>query len=312
MTHTILPMLQAAAEAGVASPRGMMAVGAGLGAGLAVIGAGIGIGRIGGQAVEGMARQPEAAGKIQTAGLILAALIEGVALFGAVIAFLIQGHFFFCCGAGPPGGAAPPLPYFDPSMRTLFRSLVISALAAAPALAQEGAPQSKVDLLSPNYGLMFWTLVIFAVLFFVLAKFAFGPITKAVEAREQALEDAIESAKRDREEAARLLAEQRAALDATRGEAQKLIADARTAAERVRAELIEQAHAEQTNMLDRARKEIEAEKAGAIAQLRREAVDLAIAGAGRVIDKNLDQAANRQLVESFLASVTPAAVSASR
>jgi len=91
MTHTILPMLQAAADAGVASPRGMMAVGAGLGAGLAVIGAGVGIGRIGGQAVEGMARQPEAAGKIQTAGLILAALIEGVALFGAVIAFLIQG-----------------------------------------------------------------------------------------------------------------------------------------------------------------------------------------------------------------------------
>jgi len=196
-------------------------------------------------------------------------------------------------------------------MRTLFRSLVISALAATPALAQESG-SAKVDLLSPNYGLMFWTLVIFAALFFVLAKFAFGPITKAVEDRERALEEAIESAKRDRDEAARLLAEQRAALDATRGEAQKLIADARTAAERVRAELIEQAHTEQTSMLERARKEIEAEKAGAIAQLRREAVDLAIAGAGRVIDKNLDQAANRQLVESFLASVTPAAVSASR
>ena len=55
------------------------------------IGAGLGIGRIGGQAVEGMARQPEAAGRIQTAALILAALIEGVALFGVVIAFQIQG-----------------------------------------------------------------------------------------------------------------------------------------------------------------------------------------------------------------------------
>jgi len=197
-------------------------------------------------------------------------------------------------------------------MRTLFRSLVISALAAAPALAQEGGEATKVNLLSPNYGLMAWTLAIFAVLFFVLAKFAFGPITKSVEAREQALEDAIASAKRDRDEAARLLAEQRAALDATRGEAQKLIADARAAAERVRTELVEQAHAEQANLLDRARKEIELEKASAIAQLRREAVDLAIAGAGRVIDRNLDQAANRQLVESFLASVTPAAVSASR
>jgi len=195
-------------------------------------------------------------------------------------------------------------------MRTLFRSLALSALIAAPALAQEEAP--KTNLLAPNLGLMAWTLIIFVILAFVLSRFAFGPITAAVRARELALEEAIASAKRDREEAARLLSEQRAALDATRGEAQKLIADARTAAERVRAELIEQAHTEQTNMLDRARREIETEKATAIAQLRREAVDLAIAGAGRVIDRNLDQAANRQLVESFLASVTPAAVSASR
>ena len=195
-------------------------------------------------------------------------------------------------------------------MRTLFRSLALSALIATPALAQEEAP--KTNLLAPNLGLMAWTLIIFVILAFVLSRFAFGPITAAVRARELALEEAIASAKRDREEAARLLSEQRAALDATRGEAQKLIADARTAAERVRAELIEQAHAEQANMLDRARREIETEKASAIAQLRREAVDLAIAGAGRVIDRNLDQAANRQLVESFLASVTPAAVSASR
>jgi F-type H+-transporting ATPase subunit b len=194
-------------------------------------------------------------------------------------------------------------------MRTLFRSLLISALTAAPALAQE-AP--KRDLLSPSYGVMAWTLIIFVVLAFILSKFAFGPITKSVEAREQALEDAINAAKKDREDAAKLLAEHRAALDASRGEAQKIIADARAAAERVRAELVEQAHAEQANMLARARQEIESEKQLAIMQLRREAVDLAIIGAGKVIEKNLDQASNRQLVESFLASVSPSAVTASR
>jgi F-type H+-transporting ATPase subunit c len=59
-----------------------------VGAGLAVIGAGIGIGSIGGKAVEGMARQPEAAGKIQTAMIIAAALVEGVALFAVVVAFV--------------------------------------------------------------------------------------------------------------------------------------------------------------------------------------------------------------------------------
>ena len=92
----ILPLLQAAAEATskLAQPSaGWAMMGAGIGAGLAVIGAGIGIGQIGGSAAEGIARQPEAAGKIQTAALILAALIEGAALFGVVIAFQIQGKF---------------------------------------------------------------------------------------------------------------------------------------------------------------------------------------------------------------------------
>lgn len=64
-------------------------LGAGIGAGLAVIGAGLGIGKIGGSAVESMARQPEIAGKLQTAMLIAAALIEGVALFAVAVAFLL-------------------------------------------------------------------------------------------------------------------------------------------------------------------------------------------------------------------------------
>ena len=66
---------------------------AGVGAGLAAIGAGIGIGRLAGQAMDGMARQPEMQAKIQTSAIIFAALIEGVALFGVVIAFLIQRKF---------------------------------------------------------------------------------------------------------------------------------------------------------------------------------------------------------------------------
>ena len=90
---SILPLLQAAADTATNNNTGLALIGAGLGAGLATIGAGLGIGRIGGQAVEGMARQPEAAGRIQTAALILAAFIEGAALFGIVIAFQIQGKF---------------------------------------------------------------------------------------------------------------------------------------------------------------------------------------------------------------------------
>lgn len=65
-----------------------MEIPAAIGAGLAVIGAGLGIGKIGGSAMEAIARQPEAAGKIQTAMIIAAALIEGVALFGVVVSMM--------------------------------------------------------------------------------------------------------------------------------------------------------------------------------------------------------------------------------
>ena len=69
---------------------GLAVMGAGIGAGLVAIGAGLGIGKIGGSAMEAMARQPEAAGRVQTAMLIIAALIEVIALFGGVVCFLIS------------------------------------------------------------------------------------------------------------------------------------------------------------------------------------------------------------------------------
>lgn len=91
----IMGLLQAVAPVVQDSSKGLAMIGAGIAAGGAAIGAGMGIGRIGGSAVEGMARQPEAAGRIQTAALILAALIEGAALFGVVVGFLIQGKITF-------------------------------------------------------------------------------------------------------------------------------------------------------------------------------------------------------------------------
>ena len=92
---TILPMLQAAAAYSKEYSAAWGLLGAALGAGLAAIGAGIGIGRIGGSATEGMARQPEIAGTIQTGGLILAALVEGAAFFAIVVCLLISLKFKF-------------------------------------------------------------------------------------------------------------------------------------------------------------------------------------------------------------------------
>jgi F-type H+-transporting ATPase subunit b len=185
-------------------------------------------------------------------------------------------------------------------MTNLIFSLVQAA--ASGQVAPEESTHAG-NLLSPNGGLMFWTLVVFLFLLFVLGKFVFPKITASVEAREKALEDAIQDAKRDREEAARALAEQQKQIEAARVEAQKIIVEGRQVGEKMRTDMMEETHRQQQAMLERARREIEGEKENAIAELRREAIDLAIAGASKVIEKNLDDQSNRKIVESFLSSI---------
>lgn len=190
-------------------------------------------------------------------------------------------------------------------MRTSLATCLLLLGNALP-LAAQAQHAEPPKLLTANGGLMAWTLAIFVVTLLVLTKYAFKPITRAVEAREQALEDSIERAKRDRDEAARLLEEHRKLVAQAHAEAQRFIVEGRAAGEKVRAEILEQAHREQQQVLARARQEIESERQQAMVELRRDAVNLAVRGASRVIEKNLDDATNRQLVESFLASLEPA------
>lgn len=179
---------------------------------------------------------------------------------------------------------------------------MIHQLFALALLQEHAAPPQ--GLMSIQINLMFWTIVIFGILYWILKKLAFPAILQQVEKREKSLADAIEGAKRDRDEAARLLADQRAQIDAARGDAQKLIAEARAVSEKSRADMLEKTRQEQQELLERARRDIGTERDKAIAQLRREAVDLAIAGASKVVEQNLDSDKNRKLVESFLTSLS--------
>lgn len=190
-------------------------------------------------------------------------------------------------------------------MRATLPTVAMFLLSATPAFAQEEHAEGPVNLLDPNVGLMFWTIIIFFVTLGVLWKWAFPAILGAVEEREKALEAALADAKRDREESAKVLAEHRAQLESARTDAQRLIAEGRAVGEKLRVEMLEETRKEQQALLERARRDIEGEKDKAIAELRREAVDLAIAGASKVIEKNLDDQSNRRLVEQFLADVAP-------
>jgi F-type H+-transporting ATPase subunit b len=144
---------------------------------------------------------------------------------------------------------------------------------------------------------------VFGALLFLLAKFVFPLIVKATVDREAQITSQLAEAARMQDEAKSVLEEQRQLLAGSRGEAQAIIAEARQAAERERQTGVEKTRAEQEELLARARREIGAEKDRATAEIRREAVDIAISAAAKVIGKKLDAADDRALVESYLSEI---------
>jgi F-type H+-transporting ATPase subunit b len=175
-------------------------------------------------------------------------------------------------------------------------SLIIQAHAPA---AQEHASGP----LTVEGGLMLWTVFIFLLLLAILKKFAWPAILGAVEAREQALERQLAEAARDRELAAALLAEHQKLIADAKTQAHAVIVEARTVAEKERALAIEKTKQEQEELLARARREIAAERDTALAELRREAVDLSLAAASKLIEKRLDGETDRKLVQEFLSTL---------
>jgi len=152
-------------------------------------------------------------------------------------------------------------------------------------------------------GLMLWTVFIFILLLLVLKRFAWPAILGAVEAREQALEQQLAEAERSRTEAAALLAEHKRLVADAKGQAHGIIVDARQLAEKERAAAMEKTKQEQQEFLARARREIDVERDRAIADLRREAVDLSLAAASKLIGERVGTETDRKLVMDYLATL---------
>jgi F-type H+-transporting ATPase subunit b len=152
-------------------------------------------------------------------------------------------------------------------------------------------------------GLMLWTVFIFLILLLVLRRFAWPAILGAVEAREQALEQQLAEAERSRAEAAALLAEHKQLVADAKGQAHGIIVDARQLAEKERAAAMEKTKQEQQELLARARREIAVERDRAIADLRREAVDLSLAAASKLIGERVGSDTDRRLVLDYLATL---------
>jgi F-type H+-transporting ATPase subunit b len=176
----------------------------------------------------------------------------------------------------------------------------------AAAATQDAAHAAEPNIFGLNAGVMFWTLIIFALLAIVLAKFAFPPILGYAAAREQRIQDALDEARKQREEAERLLEQQRAELADARTQAQQFIAEGKQAAERVREDMISRARTEGEEIVARATQDIARERERAVESLRREAVDLAIAAAGKLVGQRVDTNEDRRIVSDYLKSMDKA------
>jgi F-type H+-transporting ATPase subunit b len=165
---------------------------------------------------------------------------------------------------------------------------------------EEHGPASPFEV---EFGLFFWTWIVFIALFFTLKRFAWPAIVRATEQRENRISKQLEEAEKINREAQITLEEHRRLLDGAKGDAAALVNEAKIVAEKEREAILGKARQEQEQLLDRAKREIEAERDRAVAELRREAVDLSLAAASRLVDTNLDDEANRKLVVDFLSSL---------
>src|SRR3954452_11888655 len=163
-------------------------------------------------------------------------------------------------------------------------------------------------LVSPNVGLMVWTLIVFGVTLIILWKVAFPRIADALDKRQKMIEDSIDSAEKTRRDADELLREYRERLSDARGQADEIVARARRTAEAAENETIAEARAKREEMMEQTRRDIENETRRAIQQIRAEVADLTVLATEKVTRKSLDTADQKRLVEEALAELDFAAL----
>jgi F-type H+-transporting ATPase subunit b len=171
------------------------------------------------------------------------------------------------------------------------------------------AASSSSFLVQPGIGLMLWVLVVFGISMWLLAKFVFPRISEALEKRQKAIEDSIDSAQRTREEAETLLAEYRERLAEARAQSDEIVQRARATAETHERESKERARELTAEASARAARDIEAATARALQELRSEVANLTVLATEKVTRKVLDDTDQRRLVEEALGELDFSGVS---
>jgi len=188
---------------------------------------------------------------------------------------------------------------------------MIAGIANYVVFAQETNAEEEGGsfLVSPDVGLMIWTLLVFGLSMFLLAKLAFPRIAEALDRRQKAIEDSIDAAEHTRKEAEDILAEYRERLAEARGQADEIVSRARKTGEAAENEILADARSKREEMMEQTRRDIEAETRRAIQEIRAEVADLTVLATEKVTRKALTDEDQKRLVEEALSELDFASLS---
>ena len=184
--------------------------------------------------------------------------------------------------------------------------MLLTGIITALPLAQTNTTTTEENsnfLVSPDVGLMIWTVLAFLVALFILRKYAFPQISAALEKRQHLIEESIDSAERTKQEADAILAEYRERLKEARVQAEEIVTRARKSGEAAERQSLEDARESREELLEQTRRDIEAETRRAIQEIRKEVADLTVAATERVTRKTLNEDDQRRLVEEALSEL---------
>ncbi|MGD0017067.1 MAG: F0F1 ATP synthase subunit B [Verrucomicrobiia bacterium] len=184
----------------------------------------------------------------------------------------------------------------------LIAMLGCVAVTGVVAWAEEAAPPPGGGSQIPptDWGLQIWTLAAFLVLLALLGKFAFKPIAEALDRRGETIRKSIEEAEKSRAEAKKLMEGYQTQIAEARTEANKLLEEARAVGEKVRNEVVDKANTEASAVVQRAQEEIERQKEKGVQELKDTVANLSVQIASRVLEKEVNEATHRQLVENLI------------
>jgi F-type H+-transporting ATPase subunit b len=158
-------------------------------------------------------------------------------------------------------------------------------------------------LIEINTGLMIWTLLCFGITFFVLRKYAFGPVQKLIDERRKRIREALDEADNARAEARRLLEEHKQLMSQARGQAEEILVEARQIAESQRVRMRDELEADRQRRLEETTKQIQSETARALEQIRAEVGELTVIATEKVTGKVLDDSDQRRLIDEAISEL---------